>query len=273
MTHDIGTRLHKALELYPDHETLRKFEQLPLYVLNIELRELFRTTAVQKSTHAMLKEGVGHLPFPDMAVELWGGEDYRLFSIFHEVEVGDYEVTVVHFGASGMIIPPDFLCELKFNPSSPDDDYTDDKGVVVQKGDPYWAIRYADSEKRNRKEITFHLIGALNLCLLMAHMDQLDKIEVSPTKLNKARTASGKKAIRDHIVVRIGHVYDRDGNRVRITDGNRRTMSIHARSGHSRRQHFGKGNENTKVIWIAPVLVNFKDGSPLPLPKPKVVKW
>jgi hypothetical protein len=65
-------------------------------------------------------------------------------------------------------------------------------------------------------------------------------------------------------------------------------MPIHMRSGHTKRQHHGSDFLDTEegrpyrdrptttsdmhIVWIKPVLVNFHDGSPLPPPKPKLVK-
>lgn len=46
-----------------------------------------------------------------------------------------------------------------------------------------------------------------------------------------------------------------------------RTMPVHMRAGHARRQHHGPGNSEVKWVYIPPVLVNFKPGVEPAMPK------
>ncbi len=94
-----------------------------------------------------------------------------------------------------------------------------------------------------------------------------DKIE-APAKLNKNRAASGKPLIRDHTVIRIGHLYDRQGNQVAYNSTGKK-MSVHWRAGHIRNQRFGPKLSKSYDVFIEPMLINYEDGAP-PVPNKEV---
>jgi hypothetical protein len=117
-----------------------------------------------------------------------------------------------------------------------------------------------------------HAFGPVNdaLCamVLLLHTKGIiaDRIEV-PAKLNKSRALSGKPMIQDHTVIRIGHVYNKSGEKVEYNSTGR-TMPVHWRAGHWRNQRVGVGRASTRMVWIDPMLINYVEGD-TPTPKPK----
>ena len=93
----------------------------------------------------------------------------------------------------------------------------------------------------------------------------------APEKLNKARAARGLGPIREHTVIRIGHVYDREGRAHAYSEGSRSPMRVHWRRAHTRRQHYGARREHVKTVLIQACLVNYEGGD-VPEFKAKVTR-
>lgn len=281
----IGTKLHSAIEILQGYPTapkavaaldvLTQMQAFPTFVMDKELQALFDDASLQHSVQAMFEAGVAKLPYPALMMELWGGMDWRYFLV---IEEGDkptrFRVTAMEYirtrdGGFG-VVPSPLVADINF--------LTD----VLE-----WNCEWQDDKGLDRKDMIFHILAALNLALVMSHIGELDREVIETSKVNRNRIAKGKPSIHNHIIVRIGHVYDREGKKVKLTDANRRSMTIHMRAGHTKHQPHGKpwmdanpeeaakpGNTaDHHIVWIAPVLVNFRDGSELPLPKPRVVRF
>lgn len=112
-------------------------------------------------------------------------------------------------------------------------------------------------------------IGVLAV-LLMLHTKGIavDK-EERPERLNKSRVAAGKPSIPEHRIVRIGHVYDRKGEK-KDYNSSCKSMPVHWRSGHIRHQRFGKNLERSYELYIEPMLINYVDGPEPAMPVKKV---
>lgn len=300
MSQQLGSKLHLAEECL--RKDSRKNEKLgnyfkvcrsiPNFVFNHELRDLFKgdKQTIQLSTLSMFKAGVAKLPYPIMMTEVWGGRDDRWFFVLEQTTGTNV------FEIAGL----QYLHDVEKHLSEEEKGVRTGHAVVGEillatltfveighDGEAEWSIKYSDHQDLNREHAVREAIAALNISLIMSQMAELDREVVEPKKLNKARVASGKPSINGHIVIRIGHVYDKEGNKVRITDSNRRSMPIHMRAGHTKAQPHGRpwmdanpeeamkeGNTATHhIVWIPPVLVNYVDGSPLPVPKPRIVKF
>lgn len=306
---NIGTKLHDALSIADENEpnspgaqALRVMSQIPNFVIDKELKQFFQkmpgkdnTSVIQESTLAMFKAGVAKLPYPELMIELWGSDNARFFFGISETEkFGEYKVIGMEYWCKY----PDQRDTKNYNqpclvdaPIKIEFQFSQNTGPG---GEPEWLTKFSDiaefKDERMNAAIS-HAIAAINVALIMSHMGELDREVIDPTKLNKHRERSGKVSINTHIIVRIGHVYDHAGRKIKITDANRRSMPIHMRAGHTKRQPHGKpwleDPENAvavarmsqaerdgsyHIIWIAPVLVNYEDGAPLPLPKPRIVK-
>lgn len=139
-------------------------------------------------------------------------------------------------------------------------------------------------------DISNALLLGMSIGLMVAYMltniTGLEREVVDARKLNKHRLAKGKHAIPTHSVVRIGHVYNSAGQRVNITSANRRSIPVHMRAAHTRWQHHGPkwmeehpelaclpGNTvDGHRVLIDAVLVNYKDGTDLRTPLPRMVR-
>lgn len=254
----IGTKIHEALQTRPDHPALKGMTRLPHFVIDPEISYLFRSGQAQQSVWAMFEADVAKLPYPALLVEMFTGKPWRYFiQIVEAPEPSSFLVTLVEY-VNGAIWPNDFLAQFTFA-----------GGGNNGNDRPIWKIVYND---KKRDDLNRQGAAAIMIALLMSHTSGLERETIEPNKLNKARKRNGKSQIPTHVIIRIGHVYDRDGKRVAINESNRRSISIHMRAGHTRRQHYGPQNSQTKIVWIPPVLVNYKDGSELPLPKPRLVK-
>jgi hypothetical protein len=75
----------------------------------------------------------------------------------------------------------------------------------------------------------------------------------------------GKVAIPRHTVVRIGTVYSRDGNSV--AQNGAAKLAPHLRSAYARTQHFGPGNESTKIVFIPSCIVNYVEDAAVRVPR------
>lgn len=92
------------------------------------------------------------------------------------------------------------------------------------------------------------------LALTILNTSGITREVVEPTRLNVARAKSGKPPIPKHHVVRIAHVYKRDGSTIKYVKG----QKIHLRAGHTRQQAYGPNWSLHKPIFILPILVNYK---------------
>lgn len=245
MSKYIATRLHKARELAPDEEFFARCEMLPHYVVDHSLRELLTRGDVQASINAMVEANIAHLPFTEMVVEFDASnhDRARSFVLLEEYQ-GRFRafMGVLHTAGAAEADPEPITMELG------------DRAVEVR------------GDERTHKTWLRVAGIALTIALLMLNIQGVEKEVIEPTRLNKQRKALGKPKVPTHTVMRIGHVYDRNGNRVGLGEG--RTMPVHMRAGHARRQHYGEGNALEKIVFIPPVLVNFRlDGEPVKVPK------
>lgn len=294
MTETIHTKMHEIDALAREgvgageyaaeaREIVREMQKLPLYVLDHDLLRSLDEKAVIKSLHAMHSAGVLRLPFPKMVAEIWSGlPNDRWFILLEDVgKSGAFDGVVVPWLRNspvdhGIRDPIPFKTQWQLP----------NEGDAGAEG----GFRYEYVSKQPMAEQAFWQIArAIMLCCLMSHVNGIErKVIEAPVKLNKHRARAGKPAIRTHTVVRIGHVYDRGGRAVRVTEGNRRTMPIHMRAAHTRRQWHGEEwlalhpeaeigkngvEEGHHLIFVEAVLVNYKDGTDLEKPLPKIVKY
>lgn len=286
----IGTRLHAAIDILAYYasnpkavaalDVLKQMQAFPTFVMDKELQALFDDVSLQHSVQAMFEAGVAKLPYPALMMELWGRQDWRYFLVIEEGKSPTHiRVTAMEYIRTANntfgVVPSPLIADLSYvTEGTPD-------------GKPAWNCEWQDDKELNRKDMIFHILAAVNLAFVMSHMGELDREVIeAPAKLNKSRAAHSKSSVHNHVIVRIGHVYDREGNKVKLTDVHRRSMTIHMRAGHTKHQPHGQPwidehpeeaakPQNTAthhIVWIAPVLVNYKDGSELPLPKPRVVR-
>lgn len=220
----------------------------PKYCIAEEVVALLERSDVERSVMAILKAGVARLPFSPMLVEfsppMGGAPASRYFILLLE---GNNPDMIIGYGAclsshdTELVVINDpipiGICE---------------DGLIVSTRDKNDTMVWATTV-------------ALSLAFLMLNTKGIDKQVIHTGRLNKARakTRDGRKPVPQHTVVRIGTIYDRSGKGHSAT-GTGRHMPVHLRAGHTRGQHFGKGNEDLKIIYITPCIVNFSDGDDKP---------
>lgn len=105
---------------------------------------------------------------------------------------------------------------------------------------------------------------ALSAIVLLMNTRGVEKVVVEPTRLNRSRERSGKTPVPRHTVIRIGHVYAKDGTSQRVDPETgklgRKPVRVHWRKGHTRNVRVGKGRVDTRLVYVDPVLVNYVGG-------------
>lgn len=243
MTKYIATKLHKALELAPDDAFLERCSLTPSYVIDKSLLELLQRSDVTASIQAMLEAAICHLPYPELVIELELGVIRAFVFLEEDGERFRAQLGVLHSSGAAFEVGP----FLNITPTATGLNITAEEETHVAHG----------------------RIAALatGIALLMLNIKGVEKEELEASRLNKHREARGLPGIPDHALVRIAHAYDISGREHKLGGESGRTMPIHLRQGHARRQHFGEGNAETKVIYVPPVIVNFYPGATLPVPR------
>lgn len=231
----------------------------PHYVIDREVVDLLTSGVVTDQLRALNEIGGVHLPHEGLVLEM---PDIQpgvrgLFMIGELDHTNDQEgqtfaVTMVVSTDKGPTFPMAFRLEILDNYTRWS--VTSSLDMPPMSHDKFWAEE---------------AIIALETALLFPHVKGLAKeTEPAPERLNKHRVAKGKPAIREFTRLYIGRVEDKDGKSHEYTG---RTMPVHMRAGHTRRQHHGPGNSLIKTVYIQPVLVNFNPGDEVPVPR-RIVK-
>lgn len=256
------SRLHKAIEIAEAGTQRQAFEnaaKIPLYRISDSLFRL--VTDIGPALPAMISEAVRRdtmrLPFLRVLIEyeFHTGEIVWVWAEEPEWE-GEPERAnfatwfyVMHKGVAACV---GGRTDVVFSENGRVATYRHENGHDTDKL-ALATVRRLTVSLLTRFLLAFHIRGVEN-----EHMP-------APKNLNKARIAKGKPPIREFTVLRVGHVYDRDGKAHAVGTG--RKMPIHMRAGHSRRQHYGKANALVKTIYVPPTIVNFDPNSEVKMPK------
>lgn len=278
----IASKIHEGFDLlrrkdgYLKEEPAKLFGEFPPYVISPRIREMFEVNDLLKMAQAMIAAGKDQLPFPTTVIELWEGSPWRECFAVQNIGQGRYAIVQWLFGILPPAdnYPPNLIPGQLATSNATSDDY-----VMLAFSDKGWTCNRNMEKNRDEREIVEHCLQGLVLALLINNMPQLERHHVDPVKLNKARVRSGKSPISSHTVIRLGYVYDREGRKVPLTEANR-TMPIHLRAGHMRNQPHGDAYRaahpevqgDSHPVWIPPILVNYKDGDAVPVPKPRIVR-
>jgi hypothetical protein len=76
----------------------------------------------------------------------------------------------------------------------------------------------------------------------------------APAKLNTVRAKTNKPPIPQHVVIKIGEVFDKNGKAHAFGHGSPRP---HLRRGHIRQQTHGPQHSERKEIFINPIWINY----------------
>ncbi|CAM5576094.1 hypothetical protein MAUB1S_09685 [Mycolicibacterium aubagnense] len=230
----IATKLHILAELCEGDPLVAAMQQAPCYSISREIVGIMDRRDVQDSVIAMVEAGIARLPYAPLLVEFSVEECVRRFVLLDEV--GDriqaccaalYRERLADVSESRAVVS---LHELN--------------GISI--------TRYRDAEEGGA------IILAVTVALLMLNTAGIDKQVIDPAALNAQRVKRGRAAIPSHTVIRIGTIFDRSGRAVTGSTG--RHMPVHLRAGHVRHQACGPDRADRKLIYVPPVLVNYREG-------------
>lgn len=265
--------------------TVFEMAKLPKIVLDQELIDSAPIELVRKSTDAMVEAGVARLPFPEVCVEMVGKHDaydqHWFFGMTENTKREAIKVPSMFVGLGERTFTPDYAVSTftivkdeqgKQGLRARHATYlvnlerVDGNTMAVIRGVTGKHITDLDqidqpTAKQEASEDHFYVGRAIAYTLLVTNMRGIEKEVIEPTRLNKARALRGQPAIPPHTVLRLGHIYDRKGRSISVNEARRRQMPMHFRKGHTRQQRFGKGLEESKLIYIQPCIVNFDPAS------------
>lgn len=265
----IQTKLHKAAEYACDEITLtfvKQAQNLPHYVIDDGLQDMIwemdrdtRDGLVSKA----IAEDAYHLPFPRMLIEVPNltpdGVVTHLLVIVSERHQGEKQVFSARVAMVDQKDEGFGVEDVSYDMLPRPDGSWDARQMGEGKVDATPAVK----EELVRK--TSFLMAAITAISVGPRIRGVaTETSRAPVNLNKARAAKGKPPIREFTVMKIGRVYDSNGKEHAYTG---RTMPVHLRAGHSRRQHYGCGNELVKTIYVQPTIVNFDPNAEVKMPK------
>lgn len=234
------------------HKQIIAMHKAASFVVDKEVLDLLMREDVSKSIKALVEAKMVRLPYNPMVVEFETTPQHHEFVLLREKDSVIYGVTAIMDNAThgAIVINEELRMEVL------------DDGFIVTN---------APKSQKDRVIIDVFLKG-VNIALFMLNTKGIEKriIEV-PASMNKKRTAHGKPAIPTHSVVHVGTIYRRDGTAIKRGGGGWH-MPMHWRCGYTRVQHFGKGREEEKMVYIPPCIVNFKPEEDAPTAPHRKVK-
>jgi hypothetical protein len=206
----------------------------------------------------MQEAGVLHLPFPNMTVEakMGGSHVLAVLSEPEGEENGQFLVSQLRVcedtRGSYLVVPPESVF-CRWDAAT--------GGIEVRGYVSAWMPR--DFHVGSNHNDTYSFSAAITLlfvALVLMNAAGVERKEIDPTGLNKARRKRGAQEIPKHYVIHVGRVYTTTGGSVARGSATGRTMPIHLRRAHNRNVRYGKGKTETKLMHFPAVLVNFKEG-------------
>lgn len=248
---------------------------------------------VVKSVEAMQLAGVARLPFPYMVVEYdWGGPMIVMLSESKREPDCPFRATamsLIRMKAGHDVV---VLCPQTFYISGLITLGDGSKGMRwkvfaagwLKESDEARALADMGSVNYWKPEIEPGLVATL----LLLNTRGITREEfVAPERLNQSRAKKGKPAIPSHTIIRVGHVYNRQGRPVSRVEHERGRQPLHWRAGYTAarwvtRKHaewdVAKADDagrHTILVYVNPYLVNYDpmnaDALP-PIPERRV-KW
>lgn len=270
---------HNSIDGTPSIQQPQMLQLLeaPTFVMQSDAFELMQRTDCGAAIKALHEAGIFRLPYPKMVVEwqLRDGTPYDFAPEFAEWGKLEPIHEFIHLeekydeklGKYGVVAQYAFLFT-----RSRIGGFFQDKLSFTHVDDGLTCGFLKDIDPRMRDVAMGASLIGLNMALVLMNMKGIEREVHSCEPLNKQRVKKGKPAIPQYTYVRIGHVYKADGTRVKYTDGDVRKMPMHVRSAHTRRQHFGKDNSETKIIYVPSCIVNFDPHGGKFVPKQKIIK-
>jgi hypothetical protein len=255
--------------------------QIPYFVVSQRLADtvLEHATSFGRALLDLQRAGLLRLPYKEMILQMPDPDvmNATAFVTLRQCQPGeesDCEFGVLKLslvkGADGRefgaMLPHTAAFNVFENEKAPEK--SDDRLALKVSLAPMEPDDEAVGERHNRlvDGIRATVFYALVFGALVWRTKGMEQLKVNaPEKLNKARGKRGKSLVRGYTLLRIGHVYGRDGKAVKVSEGDPRP--IHWRCGHFRNQRHGPGLTQSHRVWIDPILVNFAGEGHAPRPK------
>lgn len=229
-------------------------------VIDPDLIETMDLAAVGSSVKAMIEANVLRLPFNQMILECTFNDlpDETFFVLINDRTV----VVASYYAEQACVYPTKFDYHAEAS----------GKGSAIQMKfqDAFLNIPVDSDLAVKIDEYIGKVVGRLlGVAFVVTNIQGVDREVVECEALNKQREKKGKVPIPQYTYLRIGHYYKSNGERENYVSG--RSGKIHMRRGHIRNQACGEGLKDRKLIYIEPVLVNYRDANQ---PPPQIkVKW
>lgn len=249
----IATKLHQLAGLVGEAEPIVvAMRAAAKFFIAPEIVDIMPRSDVQKSIGAMLQAGIARLPFSPLLVEFAVVPPIHRLVLLDEIGNsgdGGFRARVVTIRQAGFAIVSTSKITVEIRQS----------GLHVD----------GHSDESEGRAVGL----AASMALLMLNVRGVEKEVVSVERLNLVRQRKGQPLVPQHTVIRIGTIYDRHGQGHKYGGSESgRHMPVHFRCGHARHQHFGEGNAEIRVVYIPPVLVNYREGGEPPRAPEKAVQ-
>lgn len=256
-------------------ETIDPDKSSVIYVFEEALVELLERSKTQDTMKAIVEAGLFRLPYPEIVVEFSIGDAYyyvylkergmmgiETFYVMLSDQRKCGNITVHPFYITSEMVR-NFNGGVKFEFNHIRE--IQEELIRVNTATAPNSLRkfkhsiHDELHRLHHAMITFMAVYLVVL-LLKTNGVISEKITI-PEKLNKARLRNKKQPLPDYHVVRIGHVTNKQGQR--LTDFHN-TRQPHFRAGHIREQAYGPKYSLHRKIYIEPMLVNYVEGTSLP---------
>jgi hypothetical protein len=293
LTAPVGGKAKHWSEFDPNKEgvnsILRRFSELPKFVVDSELIELVMDEGYEKSLLDMKKAGVLRAPYSAMLIEFdYAGKRYIILlrdqqdtETRYSWEEPDHDEKNDPMQFYGVVFQLQTDSEGEYLVMSPAV-----IGIAIREqegdSDPWIGINAEHSLLFKSTPKINELVGetyvkdgaviyrAIATAMLVMHTEGVKHETVDCSRMNKKRLLSNKPPIPRHVVLSIGRVYRSSKSDVTEQYEVRRSPRPHWRRGHIKNVHYGTNSASVKKVYINPRLVAYKEDIMLnDDPKPK----
>jgi hypothetical protein len=257
-----------------DDPRIKDMLSAPTFVAQSDAIDLLKRADCGAAIKAMLYAGIMRLPYPKIVVEwcIRVGRCADIYPIdYHEDEPVHEFITLTEIQGADGGYRVDAQYSFLYTKSRIGGIF-EDVFRIQPKQEGLDVELFRDIDPRVREIALGASIIGFNIAMVLMNMKGVDREIHRFDALNKKRAKKEKPAIPQYTYLRIGHVYRADGTAVKYTDGDHRKMPMHVRAAHTRRQHYGKENSETKLIYVPSCIVNFSPGEAMAPPKQRIIK-
>lgn len=251
----IHTQFHKMVE--KGWEEAQAFLDKPTFFLSSSVVDAVNANseAIEQTIAAIIEAKLFRLPYPEMVmiIETKTSSHGQVAVLFKE-KVDGVDLLVCETSNSiGFTIFSEGSLELT------------EKG-----GEPFFKYDLKAANKDYAERLIRYCTFAYQVSVMILDIKNLNREYIEPTGLNRSRQKKGKPRIFPYTYVSLSkrYVSSEKGGSGKPTG---RTMPVHMRAGHIRRQRVGKGLTEEKIIYIEPVIVNYESGEELKIRNTRVL--